>query len=74
MRLSEQDIIRKLQAAADRQGTYLAIAAQLGISPQYLCDIMHGRRAISARVAEKLGYRQVVEYESLLTIADQQAA
>lgn len=35
-------------------------AKQLGISQQYLCDLLKGRRPFSARVLDKLGLRQVI--------------
>jgi len=36
------------------------VAAYLGISPSYLCDILKGRRDVSAGVVRKMGYRRVV--------------
>jgi hypothetical protein len=35
----------------------------LNITPQYLNDILHGRRDISEQVADRLGYRRLVVFE-----------
>lgn len=38
------------------------VAEQLGISPQYLSDILRGRREITGEVASKLGFERVVTF------------
>lgn len=38
------------------------VAERLGISPQYLCDVLKGRRDISAHLAERLGYERIVAF------------
>jgi plasmid maintenance system antidote protein VapI len=48
------DLIRA--RVADTSQKELAIT--LGVSPQYLSDILHGRRAISTNVAKSLGFRK----------------
>lgn len=40
-------------------------AKALGISQQYLSDLVNGNREISAEVARGLGYRKVVVYQEL---------
>lgn len=42
--------------------TQKAAAKVLGISPQYLGDILAGRREISAHVAELFSYTRVVSF------------
>ena len=44
------------------QGSQKQAAVILGISPQYLNDIIMGRRAISDRVARKLGYDRIIRF------------
>jgi transcriptional regulator with XRE-family HTH domain len=39
------------------------VARHLNITPQYLNDILHGRRDISEQVADRLGYRRLVVFE-----------
>lgn len=36
-----------------------------GISPQYLCDVLNGRREPGAKLLKALGYRRVTIYEAL---------
>ena len=39
------------------------VAAMLGVTPQYLCDILKRRRPITAAIAEKVGFRLVERFE-----------
>ena len=48
----------------DQPGTSLSKSAALGISPQYLCDILQGRRDISSTVADRLGYERIVLFRA----------
>lgn len=48
-------------AASDRA----AFCAEHGISPQYLCDILKGRRDISCRVARALGYERATVFRRI---------
>lgn len=54
-----------LRAALDHliglAGTQARAAERLGISPQYLHDVLHGRRDIDA-LAERMGYRSLTLY------------
>lgn len=43
----------------DELGSQVAVADQLRLCPSHLNDILHGRRGISDRVAERLGWRKV---------------
>ena len=56
------DYLRKVVKA---NGSQKETARVLCISPQYLCDILHGRREISADVAGLLGYERVVTYTEI---------
>lgn len=38
-------------------------AAQLGISPTYLCDLKKGRREPGKKILSALGLHRVIEYE-----------
>lgn len=40
-----------------------ALAAHLGISTQYLRDVVNGKMPISKNLAEKLGFTRVVTFE-----------
>ena len=50
---------------ARQAGSQQALAEQLGISTQYLNDVLNGRRDITQRFAEKFGYLRVVLFEKL---------
>lgn len=54
--------IRNHLAACCQKTTQKQVSIALGISPQYLCDIIKGRREISEQVAEKLGFERVVTF------------
>ena len=49
------DIIRVLKRHVKEAGSQKAAAEQLGISAQYLNDLLRGRREPSDSVLEKLG-------------------
>ena len=45
--------------------TQCALAAELGISPTYLSDVIHGRKEPGAKICEALGLKRVVTYEKV---------
>lgn len=45
-----------------RNMTQNELAAEMGISPQYLSDQLHGRRALGDRLLKSLGYRREIRY------------
>ena len=55
------DIIDKLFCMS-RRSSQKELADELGISPQYLSDVLKGRREISAQLASKLGYERVITF------------
>ena len=64
--LSEWQIVNNVLAdACVVAGSQKAWALENGISPQYVCDVMQGRRAPSDRLARALGYRRVVSFERI---------
>jgi hypothetical protein len=40
-------------------GWQIKLASKIGISPQYMCDIIGGRRSISEGIGGKLGFEKV---------------
>lgn len=46
-------------------GNQKSLAKQLRVSPQYLCDVLKGRRAVTKRFAEQLGFRRTIVYEPM---------
>lgn len=65
-RLTENELINVIHEMRKELGSYKAVAAHIGISNTYLSDIVQGWRVVSAEVAQKLGYRKVIEYEPIL--------
>ena len=39
------------------------VAKRLRLTPQYVNDVLHKRRPISAELAKKLGYKRVIVFE-----------
>ena len=58
------DMIRAMPGTSGQK------AVNLGISPQYLCDILNGRRDISSNVARRLGYERAVVFRAHQSIAE----
>lgn len=51
-----------LRLACFRAGTQKAYAAQNGISEVVLSDMIRGRREVSARIADLVGFERVTVY------------
>jgi DNA-binding transcriptional regulator YdaS (Cro superfamily) len=49
-----KQVIKLLQAAAKEAGGQGAYAKQIGVSPQFLSDVLHGRRGISKAILDAL--------------------
>lgn len=60
--MTEIELIEKLKQMI-RNSNQKRTAINLGISPQYLNDIINGRRNIGAKVLQALGLRRVIYYE-----------
>ncbi len=56
------DARAKLVAAIKQAGGQRALAREWGVSQQYLCDVVNGRRPISESILDRLGLRRVVSY------------
>lgn len=54
-----------LHAVVATAGSRQRAAKQLGVSAQYLGDVLHGRRDLSGKIVTALGYRRVVLYEQV---------
>lgn len=55
-------LVGELKAACRRDGLS-ATARRFHFTVQFISDVVHGRRPVSARLAGAMGYRRVVEYE-----------
>lgn len=61
--MKSDDLLRLMRNGIEVHGTAKSFAAHLGISPQYLNDVLGEKRGISPNLADKLGYRVIVTYE-----------
>lgn len=51
-----------LQFMVQEAGSQKVVARRLGVSQSYICDVLSGRREVSASLARKLGYQRYVGY------------
>lgn len=58
--LTPDDVLDVLRDECAEMGTQKAWAKKNGVSPAYVNDLLQGRREISDRVAEMLGYERHV--------------
>lgn len=63
--LTPERIKDKLVEAVKKAGGQRAWAKANGVSEQYVCDVIQGRRGIGEKLAQPLGYRPVTRYEPL---------
>jgi Helix-turn-helix. len=57
------DLVSNLQALTYGMGSQKDLAKDIGISPQYLHDILTGRREPGEKVCEYLGVERTVIYK-----------
>jgi hypothetical protein len=58
--IGHMDVIRELQKKVKKAGSQKELASALGISSQYLNDLLQGRRNASDNILDKLGLKRVV--------------
>ena len=62
----ETEVLKVLKHLVEIAGTQKEFAKTYGISEQYLSDILNGRRGISSRVANQVGFEKVTLYKRWL--------
>jgi DNA-binding transcriptional regulator YdaS (Cro superfamily) len=62
--MTEKKMMAEVRRLIRLVGSQKQAAIQLGITPQYLNDILHQRREISTRVADAMGYDRIVSYRT----------
>jgi DNA-binding transcriptional regulator YdaS (Cro superfamily) len=60
--LSPDEMLAKLRKAVETAGSQRAYASAIGVSEQYLCDCLKGRRDIGKSIAGPLGYHPTTIY------------
>lgn len=53
--MEEKQVRKLLRDAVKEAGNQRAYAKQIGVSPQFLSDVLKGRRGISKAIGEALG-------------------
>lgn len=56
------DLIKLVHLGITVAGSQAAYAEQLGISPQYLCDVLYGRREPGDKMLIGMGLQRIVKY------------
>jgi plasmid maintenance system antidote protein VapI len=60
--LTESDIVNDLRTRA-MSTSQRDIARKLAMSPQFICDVLQGRRSVTESLARQMGYSRQVFYE-----------
>jgi plasmid maintenance system antidote protein VapI len=60
--MSENPAMDKLYELYDIHGSWTNVAQKLGFTLSYISDVINFRRPISAKLANKLGFRKKVEF------------
>ena len=60
--MNTQEFIAYLQRLASEVGSQKQLAKQLGVSPAYLGDILHGRREPGEKILKALGFQRSIYY------------
>lgn len=59
------DPMMEMRAGIAAAGSQRQWALANGLSPQYVCDLLSGRREMTDRVLARLGLRRIVRYERI---------
>lgn len=71
---TEANLLHELGAMTKTKGSSQSkVAKTLGISSPFLSDVLKGRRDISSRLAEAMGYKKIVMFERLPKKVDDEA-
>lgn len=57
--LTDEDLRNLLRGIVSREGSQKAAAGALGLSPQYMGELLGGTRKITDEVAAKLGHKRL---------------
>lgn len=63
--MTRDGVIKKIRAVIEQGGTQAAAAQTLGVSQQYLTDLLKGRRDPGEKILSKFGLRTRVVYEPI---------
>lgn len=63
--ITHDEILQEIRDLVAREGSQVVVATDLEMTPQYLNDILHGRKLVSDTVARQLGYERIVSYKKV---------
>jgi DNA-binding transcriptional regulator YdaS (Cro superfamily) len=63
--LTNDDLLDVLNARVVAAGSQQRVASDLGVSPQYLNDVIRFRRPVGPFLADAMGYRRVTMFVPL---------
>lgn len=63
--LTEQEVLARLRRQVELKGSQRKWADAAGVTPQYVHDVLRGRRGIGAAVLTALGVERVVRYVAI---------
>lgn len=63
---SKEDMLQRLRSGVDEAGGIRPFAEKIGVSTQFLREVLHGHREISDKVAGGVGYSRRVMYVQVL--------
>jgi DNA-binding transcriptional regulator YdaS (Cro superfamily) len=62
---TNQDVINQLKELSKAIGSQVELAGEIGISPTYLSDVIHGRRDPGPAITDYLKIMKVIGYEPI---------
>lgn len=62
-RRTEADLLKEMRQRAALKRGLTAMAEEYGFTVQFIWDIVNGKRGITQNLAERMGYRRIVEFE-----------
>jgi DNA-binding transcriptional regulator YdaS (Cro superfamily) len=61
--LTEQEVMNRLRTAITAAGGQRQFAQTHGITPAYVNDVVHGRRALADRILAAIGVERTITYQ-----------
>ena len=63
--MNKNQFINYLKEQIDRAGSQKEYAEKIGVSPQYLCDVINNRREPGKKILDAVEFIRTVEYWNL---------
>lgn len=63
--MTQEALLNYISRRAQRLGTRRALAKHLGVSDQYLSDVLTGKREPGSKLLGALGFRKIISYRAI---------